>query len=105
MRKKISSTNLILTISLPIYLIGLLVAYYTIFDNADIIGLIILLYLSIWFFAMYCEFDYTIYTNNINGQEPRKDEGSRVLKLIFIFPIALLLHFAATIITFHKVLF
>ena len=105
MRKKISSTNLILTINLPIYLIGLLIAYYTIFYNSDIIGLIILLYLSIWLFAMYCEFDYMICNNNINGQESRKDEGSRVLKLIFIFPIALLLHFAATIITFHKVLF
>ena len=105
MRKKISSVNLILTINLPIYLIGLLIVYYAIFDNVDTTGLIILFYFSTWLFAMYCEFDYMICNNNINGQESRKDEGSRVLKLIFIFPIALLLHFAATIITFHKVLF
>tara|TARA_Y100001960_G_scaffold80942_1_gene86335 strand:+ start:3348 stop:3665 length:318 start_codon:yes stop_codon:yes gene_type:complete len=105
MRKKINSIKVILIVNLPIYLIGLPIAYYLIFDNTSAIGFIILLYLFAWFFAIYCEYEYMLLKRGINGKESIKDEGKRLIKLIFIFPIALLLHFAATIITFHKVLF
>ena len=103
--KKTNSIKVILVVNLPIFLIGLPIAYFSIFENANVMGFLILLHVCAWFFAMYCEYEYMLLKRGINGRESIKDEGSRILKLVFIFPIVLSLNFAATIITFHKVLF